>query len=380
MEITTSPRSHIPVALRGLLELGWKPKIAPENGVLTPNRQLIRLEWPGHQLAVRLLAFKIGESGRERRHERRLEITSTYSSGLPRIAPPFQDVVLGYDPSSDVFVGVDPRRLGEGGETANASTFIDREQIAKAQTLGMLIAPRKVNLFVTEHLAYFRPWKLTEYLTNAMSIHLGSYDGRGAFSGSSRTARPMKPQVPDNAAFGDEFVLTHRASDTAKPKWNERDIWNALEREDIASIRSRKVSPQELLQLMRRMVDVGTMGEEHVMTRERQRLRKAGRNDLADGIKWVSQSQPYLGYDIRSFEADGSKRFIEVKSTTGDRRSFPMSANEWEVARVKGPRYFIYRVTNVMNKKPNVLELNDPEALRAKGDLTIAPFTWLVSY
>lgn len=72
-------------------------------------------------------------------------------------------------------------------------------------------------------------------------------------------------------------MLTHRGGAAAEPKWAETAIWTALESEDLSRISSRNVSPQELLPFMRRFVEIGTIGEEYVGTRERQRLRIAGR-------------------------------------------------------------------------------------------------------
>lgn len=77
------------------------------------------------------------------------------------------------------------------------------------------------------------------------------------------------------------------------------------------------------------------------------RLKRAGRQDLAESIEWISQTSPFAGFDISSFEANGGHRCIEVKSTVSKTRKFEMSENEWETARSLGPEYSIYRISSL---------------------------------
>jgi hypothetical protein len=63
---------------------------------------------------------------------------------------------------------------------------------------------------------------------------------------------------------------------------------------------------------------LGEEGEDFVRRIESERLADLGRADLAAEVRWVSQIVgDGLGYDIESFDADGSRIFIEVKSTRG---------------------------------------------------------------
>lgn len=63
---------------------------------------------------------------------------------------------------------------------------------------------------------------------------------------------------------------------------------------------------------------LGLAGELAVLQFEEQRLREAGAANLARRIDHVSQSEgDGLGYDIKSFDADGREKYIEVKTTTG---------------------------------------------------------------
>lgn len=91
--------------------------------------------------------------------------------------------------------------------------------------------------------------------------------------------------------------------------------------------------------------DLGLAGELLVMAHEQKRLRDAGRNDLAARVEHVALSDSAAGYDILSFELDGSEKFIEVKTTTGPAStSFYISENEVNVSRQLQELYWLYRV------------------------------------
>ncbi len=75
---------------------------------------------------------------------------------------------------------------------------------------------------------------------------------------------------------------------------------------------------------------LGEAGEQFVINYERARLTAAGKNSLADRIEQVSETiGPTAGFDIRSFEEDGSDRFIEAKTTKyGKHTPFFVTPNE----------------------------------------------------
>ncbi len=63
---------------------------------------------------------------------------------------------------------------------------------------------------------------------------------------------------------------------------------------------------------------LGKAGEERVLIHERATLTDAGRQDLAERVRWISQEDgDGAGYDISSFTLDGQSRLIEVKTTNG---------------------------------------------------------------
>lgn len=91
---------------------------------------------------------------------------------------------------------------------------------------------------------------------------------------------------------------------------------------------------------------LGAAGEQFVMNYERARLIHAGKETFADRIEQVSASiGPSAGFDIRSFEANGSDRFIEAKTTKyGKNTPFFITPNELRFAQDNASHYFLYRV------------------------------------
>jgi hypothetical protein len=92
---------------------------------------------------------------------------------------------------------------------------------------------------------------------------------------------------------------------------------------------------------------LGRLGEEWVLDFERRRLHdEARRPDLAKRVEWIADTRgDGAGYDIASFDADESRRLIEVK-TTGSGKQFPflVTSNEVRVSKREGARYHLYRV------------------------------------
>lgn len=89
---------------------------------------------------------------------------------------------------------------------------------------------------------------------------------------------------------------------------------------------------------------IGKQGEEMVIAYEKKQLKDAGRKDLAENVRKVLDGE---GFDILSFDADGTEKFIEVKTTKGDEDS-PFFLSDAELAFLKANRgkYVIYRIFN----------------------------------
>ena len=91
---------------------------------------------------------------------------------------------------------------------------------------------------------------------------------------------------------------------------------------------------------------LGDAGEQFVINFERARLIHAGRESLADQIEQVSETiGPSAGFDILSFEENGTDRFIEAKTTKyGKSTPFFVTPNELRFSHENASSYFLYRV------------------------------------
>jgi hypothetical protein len=106
---------------------------------------------------------------------------------------------------------------------------------------------------------------------------------------------------------------------------------------------------------------LGRAGEERILTHERASLLAAGRTDLAERIRWVSQVDgDGAGYDILSFDPDGRDRLIEVKTTKGwERTPFHITRNELAVAKERRSDWRLVRLWNFA-REPRAFELRPP--------------------
>lgn len=92
--------------------------------------------------------------------------------------------------------------------------------------------------------------------------------------------------------------------------------------------------------------DLGQRGEEFVLEFERRRIHDSGRQDLVRRIEWTSHVRgDGAGYDIQSFNLDGTPRLIEVK-TTGLGKYFPfnVTVNEVRCSQAREHEFHLYRV------------------------------------
>lgn len=97
--------------------------------------------------------------------------------------------------------------------------------------------------------------------------------------------------------------------------------------------------------------EIGDQGEEFVLEFEIDRLIETlslERAKAMQNVQHLSRLQgDGLGYDISSINDDGSPRYIEVKTTSGDfNQPFFMSENERRFFEEYGDSAFIYRVYN----------------------------------
>ena len=75
-------------------------------------------------------------------------------------------------------------------------------------------------------------------------------------------------------------------------------------------------------------------------------MRDANRPDLAERVLHVSVVEgDGAGHDLRSFEVDGTPKFIEIKTTKGSATTpFFISPNELEFSKQHPANYHLYRL------------------------------------
>lgn len=139
-------------------------------------------------------------------------------------------------------------------------------------------------------------------------------------------------------------------NDSMKPDLFRTDIRKVLEKaieiDFVVDNRIRDVVASE----DRTTKDIGNLGEAVICGHERMRLKLNGYEDFIKHVQVVDSPSYHPGYDIDSYEADGTEnhRYIEVKTTISKHRvqmyDFHMSANEWRVASTIKEHYCVYRL------------------------------------
>lgn len=373
-------RGHLGKVARDLICCGWNIERVPADGRIPRNGIKIILKSDHKELKLRIFAYKVTSSGRSRPQERRVEITTTYQSGL---APEkgFADVLLGVDVASGKYVGIDNRRLRMGGKTHNASSFFDLEGLSVG--VGeLLVNPRPATASIFQNgielHAFFDRSRLSEYLFNQAEIHSGLYAYGGAFNGPT----PIKPvalpsTIEANKASGDTFVLLSNVKTRRKPI--RRKLIEAVEAKDFAGAIGRRITPEQLRQIQSICDEIGALGEQAVLTAERNRLLKLGFKSQATKVERVSLKSIGEGYDITSFEDDGvTPRYLEVKSTVGGSLIVDVSQGEWRAAKKHKNRYYLVRVTYARKSPPTMFFVRDPVRLDQEGQVTKTASGWKV--
>lgn len=124
--------------------------------------------------------------------------------------------------------------------------------------------------------------------------------------------------------------------------------------------------------------DIGNLGEAIICGHEKMRLKINGYEEFIKLIQIVDSPNYHPGYDIDSFEADGTEyhRYIEVKTTISKQKiqmyGFHMSPNEWSVAGTIKEHYYVYRL--MLSEKDKVLfVLRNPVALYKNDKIDAEP-------
>jgi len=378
--IVAQRQGHLIRVLEDLIRSGWSIKSIPLNGSVPRNGLPLTLATPGRIVRLRLFTYKVTTSGRGRPHERRVEITTTYESGLIRLAG-FTDAVIGVDIETDRYVGVDPRRLRMGGPTHNASSFFDREGLG-VERGDLLINPRRASAppfrSSVELHAFFDRARLADYLLNHREIHAGAYPWKGASGMAGAATHVGRALARSYPTAGVEFVLGFHGDLRHIRRAVPQELVTAADARDFSRLAKRRISPERLRQILAACDELGALGEQAVLEEERRRLRSCGLVAQANRVTRVSLRSVGEGYDILSFENDGrTRRYLEVKATSGSGRVVDVSRGEWAAAKRLGQRYYLVHVTRV-RQSPQLCYVRNPVRLEGQGLVSRTATGWKV--
>ena len=105
---------------------------------------------------------------------------------------------------------------------------------------------------------------------------------------------------------------------------------------------------------------LGRAGEEMVLKYEQGTLASQGRSDLAERVRWISETDDSAGYDIHSFDMHGRDKYLEVKTTNGRQRTpFFLTRNEFAVSKREPTSFRICRLYD-FSRQPRMFELVPP--------------------
>lgn len=137
---------------------------------------------------------------------------------------------------------------------------------------------------------------------------------------------------------------------------------------ETLTIKKRSFQPFKNIDFVKNEIEnkrLGFLGELFVIHNEKKILIENNRSDLADLVEHSSLVKgDGLGYDIISFELNGDKKFIEVKTTRSEiNRPFYLTKNEIEFSKLNSNNYYLYRLFDFDTN------INVGKFYQIKGDL-----------
>ena len=154
--------------------------------------------------------------------------------------------------------------------------------------------------------------------------------------GDSDLAQTVRTAVEASAESPAVFDLLGRMEQPPEP----------AEPTSYQKIRERRIRfAVNYLEVEARNQSLGRAGEEFALRFERARLLKAGKEHLAERVEHVAALGDGDGFDILSFEPNGTDRLIEVKTTAYAKQTpFFLSRNELKVSKERSAVYHLYRL------------------------------------
>ena len=226
-------------------------------------------------------------------------------------------------------------------------------------------------------------------IANLLDKHHGYYSMKGNeltaltifandvswFNGYDHFYKKEKIETTDLSKI--EPLWFEYVNNSMKPDLFKTDIRSIIEKEEINVIFDDRIK-DVILSNDRTTKDIGNLGEALICGHEKMRLKINGYDEFIKLIQIVDSPTYHPGYDIDSFEADGTEyhRYIEVKTTISKQKiqmyGFHMSPNEWSVAGTIKEHYYVYRL--MLSEKDKILFiLRNPVALYKNDKIEAEP-------
>lgn len=246
----------------------------------------------------------------------------------------------------------------------------------KGKILSSYYPKQYLNVFSDKHLDYFliqlnldnqklikgsaiyKREALAKYKENDEVMKKWSLDLFSHFLYSYYPGRPQDDEKKNKKdAILDDFKNPEFPAEYY-PEWQDLEIIDPNNSSKTSKRRKSKSNPNYENEA-RKLKKLGDRGEKIAIEMEKKRLVDLGYPELAENVKPAEFD--YLGYDIRSFEIDGSDRFIEVKAsrTKVGAANFFLSINELNTAK-KLDNYYIYMVYDIVSKYPKIWIIPNP--------------------
>jgi hypothetical protein len=167
---------------------------------------------------------------------------------------------------------------------------------------------------------------------------------------------------------------TEKSIEKEKPKLPSYQPKKAIDLETLLDAESEI----DYVEQLKKQIEIGNLAEEIVLYDEREFL-SSEFPDLAKKVRSVANN-PKLGFDIISYEIDGSQKQIEVKaiSTNKSNKSFILTRNELNKSR-EWPNYYLYCITELNSDQPKILRIKNPD-FENKNEFRKEPLTYKIIF
>lgn len=134
----------------------------------------------------------------------------------------------------------------------------------------------------------------------------------------------------------------------------------------------------DYIEQLKKQMEIGDLAEKIVLNNEIEFLSQEF-PDLAKKVRSVANN-PKLGFDIISFETDGTQKQIEVKaiSTNKSNKSFFLTRNELRKSK-EYPNYYLYCVSELSSEKPKILRIKQPN-FENENKFKMEPLTYKITF